>query len=74
MPRNMETPFYDADNVLTVRTDCHMLGAKTSPENPNSSLFPNISGLTASLSLSLSLPLSMYIHVYTTYLYIYVYI
>ena len=36
----------NADYVLTVRTDCHMLGAKTSPENPNPNLFPNMSGFT----------------------------
>jgi hypothetical protein len=35
-----------ANNVSTVRTYCHMLGSKTSPENPSSNLFPNISGFT----------------------------
>ena len=33
----------NADNVSTVHTYCHMLGAKTSAENPSSNLFPNIS-------------------------------
>ena len=36
----------NTDNVLTVQTYCHMLGAKTSPENPSSNLFPNISCFT----------------------------
>ena len=36
----------NASHVLTVHTYCHMLGAKTSPENPSSHLFPNISCFT----------------------------
>ena len=36
----------NASSVLTVRTDCHTLGAKTSPEKPSPNLFPNMSGFT----------------------------
>ena len=36
----------NADNVLTVHAYCHMLGAKTLPENPSSNLFPKISCFT----------------------------
>ena len=52
MPREMETQLSDTDNVLTVRTDCHMLGPKSSPQNPNSNLFPNISGFTVVVVIS----------------------
>ena len=30
---------------MTVRTNCHVLGAITAPGNPNSNFFPNISGI-----------------------------
>ena len=47
----MHATLRNANNVLTVRTDCHMLGAKTSPEKPSPNLFPNISGFTVVLLL-----------------------
>ena len=63
----------NADSVLTVHTYCHMLGAKTSPENLSSNLFPNISCFTVLYTCYL-IYIHINIYIYThAYIYIYIY-